>query len=500
MTVKQSVGVLAALVLGAAPAQAQIANRWVEQKCGLKPGHYLVNSGVLYLKKGVETRFDEERQKQLADAERVLLQALTSGGQQENPAAWYYLGRYYALRQDAVGADSAFARAARMKPECADDIDFWRQNLWVPVFNAGVAAYQEGNLDSAIASFTRATAINPKDASGPFYLGVFHANQDRADSAIKYFRVAIERAGSDTAFADEKRQAVFNLARMHHRMQQWDQAEQAYRDYLAQYPGDAEATAALAAVFNAAGKRDSATALYRAVLDRADSVTFLDLFQAGVAIFRGAPSMPDTAAVAQRCRGAVQGTPAAVRRACRDSVARVMDEYRRASDETYRMAGRAFAEVLKKNPYYRDALYNLANTYYQLRDTANLLPVAQRLVQVDPMNRNSNLLLAQAYQFRGRGDSALYYLQVSDSILPVEVNITELSLEETSAAVGGLITNFHERPSAPLTVVFDFLNAAGDVVGTQEYGVPAIQPQGNHPFRVQVRVAGVSAYRYRPKS
>ena len=500
MTVKVTIGVVAGMVLGVAAASAQIAGKFVDQKCGLRPGHGSVTSGLNLLKRGVETRFEDERQRQLGEAERVLIKAVTTDGQQGNAAAWYYLGRYYLLKNDAAGADSALTRAVGLKPECADDVDTWRQFLWVPVFNAGVAAWQGGNTDSAVASFTRATAINPKDPNGLIYLAILHANTERVDSAIKYFKRGIEAAGTDTAFAEDKRQAIFNLARMYHRSQRWDEATATYKGYLATYGADAEATAALASVYTATGKRDSATMLYRRVLDRADSVEFLDLFQAGVAIFRGAPSFPDTAAAGTKCRAGVQGTPAVKRQRCRPLVDSLVKDYDTESKNTYVLAARAFEAVLAKNPYYRDALYNLANTYYQIRDTAKILPVTQRLIAVDPMNRTSNLFLAQAYQMRAKGDSALYYLQVSDSILPVEVNVTELNLNDSTTAIGGLVANFHERPSPPLTLSFEFLNTKGEVVKAQDYSVPAVEAQGNHPFKVEVQGTGVTAYRYRLKS
>ena len=530
MSVRVAVGVLTAMLLGAAAANAQIAGKFVDQKCGLRPGHGSVTSGLNFLKRGVETRFEDERQRQLGEAERVLIKAVTTDGQQENPAAWYYLGRYYLVKNDPAAADSALRHAVRLKPDCADDVDTWRQFLWVPVFNAGVAAWQGGDTDSAIASFARATAINPKDPNGLIYLAILHANspepdtsairtqcggQDRArcdslvaieaerspvDSAIKYFTRGIEAAGTDTAFTDDKRQATFNLARMYHRSERWAEAMATYQGYLATYGADAEATAALASVYTATGKRDSATMLYRRVLDRADSVGFLDLFQAGVAIFRGVPSFPDTAAAGGRCRAGVQGTAVVKRQRCRPVIDSLVRGYDTESRNTYSLAAQAFEAVLAKNPYYRDALYNLANTYYQIRDTAKILPVTQRLIAVDPMNRTSNLFLAQAYQMRGKGDSAFYYLQVSDSILPVEVNVTELNLKEDTVAVGGLITNFHQRPSPPLTLAFEFLNAKGEVVGSRDYVVPAVDPEGNHTFRVEVQGPGVAAYRYRLKS
>jgi tetratricopeptide (TPR) repeat protein len=245
--------------------------------------------------------------------------------------------------------------------------------------------------------------------------------------------------------------------------------------------------------------RDSARTAYQRVLDRAESAGYVDLFHAGVSIFQCSPPPPDSASITERCRSQVRGTAAVVRRACRDSVSKAVRVHREASGENFQLAARAFEAVLEKNPYYRDALFNLANTYYQMRDTSKFLSVAQRLVAVDPMNRTSNLLLAQAFQMRAQGDSALRYLQISDSILPVEVNVTELSLSDSAAHTGGVITNFHKRPSKPLTIAFEFVNLKGEVVATSDYNVPAVDPEGNHLFRVSVQGPGITAYRYREK-
>ncbi len=86
MTLKQVVGLLVCLV-AAAPAGAP-AQVWLPAACDIKPGHYLVNSGVLYLRSATSTKFADQRTKDLKDANRVLTQAVTSGGQEKNPAAW----------------------------------------------------------------------------------------------------------------------------------------------------------------------------------------------------------------------------------------------------------------------------------------------------------------------------------------------------------------------------------------------------------------------------
>src|SRR5256885_14345429 len=80
------------------------------------------------------------------------------------------------------------------------------------------------------------------------------------------------------------------------------------------------------------------------------------------------------------------------------------------SQRWYRAGARALALALTKNPYRRDALYSLGVGYYQLRDSTNLLAVAQRLVQLDPLNRSSLKLLAGAWDLRGRRGPAPQHL------------------------------------------------------------------------------------------
>ena len=129
--VVERTGRVLALVTAAWAARAGAQQEWRGATCDLKPGHYLVNSGILYLKSAAETKFADKRDKDLHDALRVLDQALTSGGQQKNPAAWYYFGRYYAEIKDGAGADSAFTKAVALAPGCVADVNTYRRQLWV---------------------------------------------------------------------------------------------------------------------------------------------------------------------------------------------------------------------------------------------------------------------------------------------------------------------------------------------------------------------------------
>ncbi len=270
----------------AAQQQQQAPNRWAEPKCDLKPNNPLVNQGMGYLKSATMGKFEDQKKKDLSDAQRVLTQALTTGGQEKNPAAWYYLARYYVMTDDGQGIDSAFTKAEQLKPDCKGDIDIWRRYVWVPAFNAGIAAWQANNLDSAIKSFRRASGMLPGEPTGLKYIATLYYNTGKGDSALLFFRRAADVAAADPKFAQDRKDALFNLGRIQQSMQQLPEAQKTYREYLALYPGDAEIMAALGGVYMQKGAkdstyRDSAFTLYRQIISKGDSLGYYQLYKVG---------------------------------------------------------------------------------------------------------------------------------------------------------------------------------------------------------------------------
>src|SRR6266545_3376046 len=431
MTVKQVLGLLTCVVV-AAPVGAA-AQLWLPAACDIKPGHYLVNSGALYLKSAFTTKFADQRAKDLKDANRVLMQALTSGGQEKNPAAWYYLGRYYLIAEDLVGADSAFTKALALAPKCKDDIALYRRQAWVPVFNAGVQAWQGGNTDSAIASFRRANQIYQVEPMGFMYLANLFVSANQVDSAAKYFRLAVP-AASDPKYAKDRRDAFFNVARVYHSAKRYDEAKAAYREYLGAYSNDVQAMAALAGLYLREDKRDSAMTLYGAILGHADSASAEELFGTAQAVLSGIPNAPDTADMDAACgKAQKKKNPALTARQisarCQPAAVDTMSKFHAWADPQYRLVARTYEAGLAKNPYYRDALYNLAGISYLIGDSGKVLPLAQRLYAVDPLNRLSLAKIAGGWQLLGKKDSVLYYLTLADS-LPVEVTVGTFTTNE----------------------------------------------------------------------
>jgi len=501
MIVKQALGMSVWIVAAAlAPAAGHAQQIWLPAACDIKPGHQLVNSGMQSLKSAFTTKFADQRAKDLKDAERVLTQAVTTGKQEKNPAAWYYLGRYYLMADDFAAADSALSKALALAPACKEDIALYRRQAWVPIFNAGVQAWQGGNTDSAIASFRRANQIYKAEPMGFTYIANLFVGAEQLDSAAKYFRLAFA-AASDPKYARDRRDALFNVARVYHSGKRYDEAITAYREYLAAYPSDVQGMASLAGLYLLANNRDSAMALYNRVVDRADSAGADDLFGAAQSILGAIPSSPDTAAMDVDCGKAVKKksptlTARQVAARCAPAAADTMRKYHAVADPQYRLVAKTYEAGLAKNPYSRDALYNLAGISYLIGDSAKVLPLAQRLYAVDPMNRSTLAKIAGGWQLLGKKDSVLYYLQVADS-LPVEITVSTFSTTEKGASLEGRMTNVRAKASVPLKITFDFLDAKGNVVATQSQDVPTLDPSANQPFKVTVDQPGAVAWRYK---
>jgi len=525
MTVKHHAAILACMCLVAAAPAALRAQGigFIPASCGIKPNHKLVNSGMEALRNGTNTKFADQRTKAFKDAERDLTQAVRADGQEKNPAAWYYLGRYYLVVSDYAGADSALTKALALEPKCKEDIGLYRRQAWVPVFNIGAAAWQAGNTDSAIAEFRRANQIYRDEPLGFIYLANLFISRTepdsalkasdaakyrtdslvyatRMDSAAKYFRLAVP-AASDPKYADERREALLNVARVYHSEKRYDEAMAAYKEFLAAYPNDVQAKANLAELYLHGNQRDSAMALYAAITTHADSASAEDLFGAAASVLGAIPPTPDTVDLDAACGKALKKkTPTVTARQisaqCRPAAVDTMKKFHALADPLYRLGVQTYQAGLTKNPFFRDALYNMTGISFMLSDTARVLQLAQRLYAVDPMNRLTLAKVAGAWQLVGKKDSALYYITLADS-LPVEVTIGRFTTNDQGTVLEGLFTNFHAKPSPPVKVTFELVDGKGNVVASLPQDAPPVEAGGNQSFKLKTDQKGILAWRYK---
>ncbi len=430
----------------------------------LRSGHFKVKSGATYVKSALESESNRERL--LGDADRVLREAIQNDGQGDSPMAWYWLGRVYLYRGDVPGADSSFRRAETLAPECAADMRLIK-TLTANALMRPATQYREAEkLDSALVLLRQVIGFQPDNANANYELGVIYFTQKQFDSASVAFQRAVaatdERAKTDSAYAAFRNQALFNMAAVYQNAGKHAEAITALRLYLGYNTADDDARRALANSFRATGMADSAAAIEK-------TITSGPVSSGG----------PDNSAFN-----------------------RGIDAF---NAKEYETAARAFQEHLASNPRSRDALYNLASTYYALNNGDSLIAVGERLLAIDPMNDNNIRLLAGGYQLKKNQDQMIKYaLLVTE--MPVNISVTGFQTGAASAnwngsATGRAARNSADQPIKPvaMTLVFEFLDATGKVVDTQEVSIKPLPEAEVQEITLASQGSGIVAWRYKKK-
>jgi tetratricopeptide (TPR) repeat protein len=474
------VAAVAAAVSVASKAGTAQQGGYREPDCELKTGHFLVNSAVVYIKGASEQGDPVKKQSMLENAQRNLMDAFERG-QTENPAVWYFLGRYYVMVNDAMGTDSAFTRAVQLAPQCADDIKFWRNYAWVPVINLAIDSLRAGAYGGAKHLLRAANALYAEDNIGLYYLGRIYASEGELDSAIYYSKRVVELGEPDSSRLENYETAMFNVGLIYTMKASqveeaalddsmpaeaaalWDSAAVWFRRYRDHDPSDMQALGQLAAALDRAGHDDQALVLYDSVVTLAPQMDALDLLRTGEALFRA---------------------------------------------ERYEKAADAFRLGLERNRFFRPGLYNLTNTYLALanedttqgqsrqRWAAEMEKTARTLVEVDPLSQEALNLLAAAYQIQRKDDSTLAVLERREA-LSFDVSLEVQQATDDGYLVQGRIVNRQDSTVAVPAIAFEFLDAAGNVVATDTVPAQSLAPNASAPIDLTGIGEGIAAVRYR---
>lgn len=474
MTLRNAAAVGAAsLVLISTPLLAQrheprlvadSAGKFQIAFCNLKMAGKIPD-GQSAMKTGIEEKDAAKRAAALEKAEKILTDAVTTGGQSANASGWYYLGRTYLLRGDIVGADSALTRAQDLAPDCELDINTYRQTAWAKLATIGIEKQRAGQNDTALALFREASVLFTKMPHVYENMGVIFANNNINDSAAYYFGRAAEVAEKDSTLVDNRNSATLNQAMVLQRGGQHKEAIAALHKYLSWNPKDTDARKSIAYSFREAGMADSAEAVEKAMVEEfsqmnLDSLPPTDLMAVGVSMFNA---------------------------------------------QKYDDAAKVFGKLATINPWSRDAVYNLANAYLATKNWEKLVETGKQLQAIEPMNEDSYRLAGQAYKELNQQDNLL---KTAESLvsLPVNIEVTAFNMGVASSrfratATGRNASDGSGKPlkPVPVSIVVEFLNEGGNVLGSQAVDIPALEPGKTFEIRAEAKVGGITGWRYKRK-
>lgn len=477
-----TIAALASMVVLAAPLAAQYeANAKVMQAmspsgkyqpplCPLPGGNFQTSGAGVSVKTASEggftsatdgrTSVDRKKYIDLINHARdVASQAIA--GNPKNAAAWYYLGRTSLMLGDIRIADSAFTELEKLSPGCDQDIKSMRQKAWLVLVNPSTKFLQEQKYDSALAILREANTIARYYPQGYYNLAATFANMKPAqpDSAIFYFKLAADKAGSDPTLATMLKGSIQNTAYMYQQLGDNANAIVYFRKYLVIDPNDTDA------------KRSLATAL-RLTGNAAEAVQIEDQLMAAGTLSTGEIAMVGV---------------------------------RLFNDKNYAGASEAFKKILAIDPYNHDALNNLANSYLALNDGKNLLEASKNLLAVDPLGENNVKLLANAYRLVA--DTTKWLGVVTDlQAMTTKVTVSGFTARKDGAKFVGTATGSEGRnandkviPPAAVTLVFDFYDTKGTLVTSQDVAIPALAPNAKHELSVDVTGVGIVSWKYHKK-
>jgi tetratricopeptide (TPR) repeat protein len=409
-----------------------------------------------------ETRFSQTatlffREQNFARALELALEGIEADP--GNPVHYLLAGMSYLSLDDFPNSDEMFREAQRIYPAYELDIEPQREAAWGEAFNAGLAAYGEGDVQGTIERWNDATLMYDLRPEAHRNLAGLLATEGRYAEAIDVYEKAI--AGLAKRPATEVLSEADSQARQESTADLEDQlstllmltdryaeAEPLLRRRLARDSESVQVRSDLASALNALGRAEEARGIYAALLSEG-GLQATELFNLGVGLFRV---------------------------------------------EDFAGAEVAFRRLTELQPESRDAWFNRANVLFAMENWTTLSEVGARLLELDPLGQNALLIAARAQLEIGNRDAAVQILQRADAT-PVYLGGLRLRRAGVGTTVEGELTGNVAPQGSAVDLLFTFFGDGGVPVGTEVVTAEA-PPEGESvPFVVALAGRALS-YRY----
>jgi tetratricopeptide (TPR) repeat protein len=388
-------------------------------------------------------RLLDEAQSAETDAEKADLYAQALQATQDcmaedvdNPKCFFLGAQANVGLKDFMAADSMFDKAEELHPRYILQTEPLREMAWVDAYNEAIVPLNAGDVEASLEVFEAADAIYSERHEAILQMGSLYTRLGRYEEAADAYHKTIgilennrEVALADTAQAPTWEEhwgiARSGLAQALQLSGQYQEAADLLNELIQENPDDASLIGNLATVLTELEMTDSVDALYDNLLNR-PGLTEFELTNAGIGLYR-------------------------------------IEEYDRAA-EAFRMAA-------DMNPFNRDARVNLANTYLASEDWEAFIPVAEEVLEVDPLNGTIRVFMARAYSELENDEEAG---RVFNEYQTIGYEIESIQLTggpSGGATVSGLFKNNTAEPGGTVTLRFHFGGADTREIGTLDIRV-----------------------------
>jgi len=390
--------------------------------------------------------------------------------------------------------DEAYKAIVTALPACDSDVKALRQNdVWLAVTRRALDASNSAELDSAEIYSKRSLKLSSQSPY-PHYVLANVANQrkDRA-AAMGHWKQVIVEAGSDTTYRELKNNSLYLLSV--NQLEAADAASGAEKQKLA---------------------REAAASFKELLVVMPDSPDAPNIMTS----WADALKMAGDSAAVPGVYADMLANPAGYSDVALSMAAVIATQINKTDDAIKLNEG-----AIAKNPNARDALRNLAATYYGKDDFQKMFDPTRKLVAIDPNNFDAWMMFAYASQGLAKAvkmpelkkgavptpaqrtaieaaaaerkawnDSTVKYMTYAEA-LPVKVDVATF---QRGAKEVTLTLSFEQQAEKEgnYEVTVEFLDAAGAVVGTAKAPVGPLKKGESKRVAFKAAAEKVTGYRY----
>lgn len=431
----------ALLVVGllAAPAVAT-----AQEECEFEPSNAASEASEALQEIGENATPEQETQAYMS-----ALEALEPELDDDNPVV-HLLATQVKLGLERY--DEALASMRRFEelapPECQIHGQSMRQQGWVRLYNRGIQAYNAGDTETALASFTMANEFS-HDLRSFNNTALLQMETGDNAAAIATYEEALagDLTGADPVQVQNAIKGLGDLLVLEGRP---EDALAAYGTYLEDYPDDVVIRISYALALSEAGRADEAAGIFEEVLAR-DDLTPQQWVEVGVGLY---------------------------------------------NSRDFENASTAFGKARAANPFSKEAMENYVNATVQAGRPGPVLPLADTLVQWYPYDAANYQLRASALARANMDQQAMEVMAAGEATDIVFHAVQMAPAAEGTYVVRGSLEA--RNATGQISIPFEFLDASGQVVATETLTTDAPPAGETQSFRLEVTPGvPVAGFRYR---
>jgi tetratricopeptide (TPR) repeat protein len=304
----------------------------------------------------------------------------------------FLLGKAYSHKNNFQGMGEEFAKAESLKKgdvKWVDELNYIKNEKWGQVYNQGAKAFNEKNLDTALAKFVTCTIIDPTNYKSFFYVGYAYTLKGQPDQGIPYLETGLKLNPDNPELLEVYADVLLAMGKQ-------KEALENFNKILAKDPKNVKVLINLVSIYSNANDYDQALS-YSQKLVEADPTYKDGYFNMGtiylqkiIQINLALDSLKDASGKYQTDEKSMQKE----------------EELTKKKNGLLTSAQTAFEKVAQLDTADVEAQIYLAQVYQEQAKEDLALEILERLVLEDSTNCDALNQLAIIYAKKGIGDKA----------------------------------------------------------------------------------------------